>query len=32
VDHHPMIGVVITVNKEDGGVVVDLTDYLVLRV
>ena len=32
VDHHPMIGVVIAVNKEDGGVVVGLTDYSVLRV
>jgi len=32
VDHHPMIGVVIAVNKEDGVVVVGLTDYSVLRV
>jgi hypothetical protein len=32
VDHHPMIGVVIAVDKEDGGVVVDLTNYSVLRV
>jgi hypothetical protein len=30
--HHPMIGVVIAVDKEDGGVVVGLTDYSVLRV
>jgi hypothetical protein len=32
VDHHPMIGVVIAVDKEGGGVVVGLTDYSVLRV
>jgi hypothetical protein len=33
VDHHPMIGVVIAVDKEEGGVVVvGLTDYSVLRV
>jgi hypothetical protein len=33
VDHHPMIGVVIAVDKEGGGVVVVvLTDYSVLRV
>jgi hypothetical protein len=31
VDHHPMIGVVIAVDKEDGGVA-GLTDYSVLRV
>jgi len=33
VDHHPMIGMVIAVDKEEGGfVVVGLTDYSVLRV
>ena len=32
VDHHPMIRVVIAVNKEDGGVVVVLTNYSMSRV
>jgi len=32
VDHHSMIRVVIAVDKEDGSVVVDQTDYSVLRV
>jgi hypothetical protein len=31
-DHHPMIGVVIAIDKEGGVVVVGLIDYSVLRV
>ena len=31
-DHNPMIGVVIAVDKEDGGVVVGLTNYFMLSV